>query len=76
MAGIRCKECGEPKGRKRRYSGKYAEPIGYPDTAAICGKKDCRNPGLVWLEKKEWAKYQRGKRIFCIPNNAVKIKVK
>jgi len=51
------------------------KPVGYPDTAAICGRKGCEYPGLVWLTGEEQAEYQKGRRIFTVPNAAIKIKV-
>jgi hypothetical protein len=49
-------------------------PIGYPDTAVICGIKGCQCPALVWLKKEDLAAYQASKRIFDIPNQALKVK--
>jgi hypothetical protein len=51
------------------------EPVGYPDTAAICGLSGCERPGLVWLDEDEKAAYARGQRVFRVPNAAVKIRV-
>lgn len=76
MALVVCKECEPPVGSKNTYV-KAVEPLGYPDdTAAICGRRDCNNPGLVWLTTQELEAYEAGERIIEIPNNAVKIKVK
>jgi hypothetical protein len=75
MALIRCNACGKPEGRKRTYL-ECVEPIGYPDTAAICGLRHCERPGMVWLEPGELQAYRGGKRVFTVPNAAVKIKVK
>jgi len=75
MALVRCEEVhGQPTGVKHRYV-MAVKPVGYPDTAAICGLKGCEYPGLVWLTEEEHAEYQTGQRIFAIPNAAVKIKV-
>ncbi|MBN1978533.1 MAG: hypothetical protein JW918_14140 [Anaerolineae bacterium] len=51
------------------------KPIGYPETAAICGSAWCEQPGLVWLDEQEKTQYERGQRVFSIPSAAVKIKV-
>jgi hypothetical protein len=40
------------------------EPVGYPDTALVCGSVSCDEPGLIWLEKHEDAAYEKGQRIF------------
>lgn len=75
MALARCEECGKPIGRNRKYFGNV-EPLGYPNTALICGKKGCSNPGLIWLEAYEWKEYQSGKTIFEPPTASVKFKAK
>ena len=74
MALVRCEQCGI-KGTKRTYV-ESVEPVGFPDTAVICGTTRCTNPGLVWLEAHEWEEYQSGRRIFKPPSASVKFKVK
>jgi hypothetical protein len=39
-------------------------PVGFPNTALICGSTYCEEPALVWLERHEKAAYDRGERIF------------
>lgn len=73
MALVRCEQHGRPKGRTQTYV-KAVQPAGYPDTAAICGRKHCDRPGLVWLNQAEKKAYDSGQRIFSIPTAAVKIK--
>ena len=51
------------------------EPIGYPETAVICGRPGCEKPGRVWLTDKEINQFAEGKRIFSISNHATKIKL-
>ncbi len=73
MALVRCEENHSPPA-----SGNYVmsvKPVGFPDTAAICGRKGCEYPGLVWLTETERAAYRKGQRIFEVPSAAVKIKV-
>jgi len=74
MALVRCERCGRPKGRVRTYVTSVT-PLGYSETAAICGHAGCERPGLVWLDEQEKAEYDRGQRIFSVPNAAVKIQV-
>ncbi len=74
MALVRCKQCGSPKGRTRKYVT-FAPPLGYPDTAAICGRAGCERPGVVWLDEQDKKGYDSGQRIFTVPNAAVKIRV-
>ncbi len=72
MALCRCIESHRwPKGLKREYIA-YVFPVGYPNTALICGR--CDNPGAIWLEKTEEDAYQKGERIFEGPNNFAKMK--
>ena len=63
MGLVRCDKHGEPEGRVYKYATKK-DPIGYPDTAAICGRKGCRNPGRLYLTEDEADEYRRGERIF------------
>ena len=74
MALVRCESHGRPEGRTQTYV-KAVRPVGYPDTAAICGAKDCNRSGLVWLNEDEKNAYDRGERVFSVPTAAVKIKV-
>jgi hypothetical protein len=62
MAIVRC-DVHKPTGRTRAYVASV-KPVGYPDTAMVCGSKTCSAPGLVWLESDERAAYDRGERIF------------
>ena len=74
MALVRCEIHGRPSGRTQRYSI-GVKPLGYPRSAALCGRKDCPNVGLVWLTDEEARAYRRGERDFTVPNAAVKIQV-
>ena len=48
-------------------------PIGYPKTAAICGR--CDKPGKVFLSEMEMKKYRSGKTVFGFNNNVMKVEV-
>lgn len=74
MALVRCHVHGRPRGRTQVYVLEV-KPVGFPQTAAICGLKRCENPGSVWLTAEEESAYEKGQRIFEVPNAAVKIKV-
>lgn len=66
MALCRCLESHSwPVGRRSNYVS-YVLPIGYPDTALVCGL--CLNPGVIWLTESEEAAYHQGNRIFTGPN--------
>ena len=74
MAIVRCIEH-LPKGQKHEYVLSL-EPVGYPETAAICGRSECEESGLVWLTEDERHAYLDGQRIFGVNTNAVDIRVK
>ena len=62
MAIVRCPDH-SPRPRKRVYE-MSVEPIGYPETALVCGSKGCETPGLVWLSPKEADAYRGGEIVF------------
>lgn len=74
MALVRCDHHGRPERGIRVYS-KSVRPMGFPDTAAVCGRAGCLNPGMVWLDADDAQAYQKGVRIFPVPNAGVKVKV-
>lgn len=76
MALVRCdKKHSPPKRKKKHRYVQAVQPIGYPNTAAICGREGCREPGLVWLNVQESEEYQRGERIFDFQHAGAKIRV-
>lgn len=74
MAIVRCVKHKPLKGKHVYVMS--MEPVGYPDTAAICGRKGCEEPGPVWLTEDERLAYVNDQRIFGINTNATDIKVK
>jgi hypothetical protein len=76
MAIVRCEKCGLDFSRtKQTYHRTPFKPVGYPNTAAICGLAGCTNPGLVWLQEEEYTQYGRGERFFSTKTYTVKVKV-
>ncbi len=75
MALVRCKGCGRPTRNVRVPYVSHHQPVGYPNTAAICGADGCRNPGLVWLTQSEENDYQGGERIFAFRSATSKVRV-
>jgi len=73
MAICRCKYHSPPRGIKRTYVG-FVLPVGYPDTALICGR--CDKPALIWLDEKDTDEFHNGNRVFTGPNNFTKVKTK
>lgn len=71
MALVRCEQHGRPNGHKRNYVS-YVQPVGFPATAAICGRHECENPGLIWLEQHELDAYKRGQRVFYGESSVMK----
>lgn len=76
MALVLCDDHGKPQGGnvKREYVH-AVNPIGYPATAALCGRTGCENPGRAWLTQGEYDKYQQGQRVFGVKSNAINLKV-
>lgn len=74
MAISRCPRH-KPTGRTRAYVAAL-EPVGYPDTAIICGSKECLEPGLVWCEAHEKSAYDAGERVLQAFTATMKFKVK
>jgi hypothetical protein len=75
MAIVRCTQCL----LKSAGFTIHAEPIGYPETALICGMAGCERPGLVWLRGREAVEYIQGGRV-SFPlnsgNRPAKVRVK
>jgi len=71
MALCRCKEHSPPEGRRQDYIG-FVLPVGYPDTALVCGL--CEKPGVIWLTSEEIAGFKKGERIFAGPNKFAKMR--
>lgn len=76
MALARCVKCSPPRANKPPdYHAHPFDPVGFPDTALVCGTKGCESVPKVWLKADEAAQYARGQRIFEIPTQAAKIRV-
>ncbi len=80
MANVRCKKehsedlIIDPKTRVNYVA--RVEPLKYLDTAVICGREGCIEPGLAHLSEDEWQDYREGERYFYpFRTNMVKIEV-
>lgn len=73
MALSRCLESHSPPGGNN-YVG-YVRPVGYPNSSTICGRKDCKYDGVIWLTDNERNDYLSGERIFSYATNTAKVKV-
>jgi hypothetical protein len=75
MAIVRCeKHPVHQKLCKHKYAA-IIPPVGYPQTAAICGSKNCLNPGKVWLRDDELELFEQGQCYFNVNTQSVKIQV-
>lgn len=76
MALVRCERHSPPdKKRTKKNYVKSVYLVGFPDTAVICGIKNCDKPGLVWLTDSELQEYNKGRRIFELDTHTIKVKV-
>ena len=74
MAIMRC-PAHVPKRTTRAYAGSV-EPVGYPATALVCGSVHCREPALIWLEKREREQFESGERVFKAFTASMKVRAK
>jgi hypothetical protein len=74
MAIMRC-PAHVPKRTTRAYAG-AVEPVGYPETALVCGSVSCREPALIWLEAGEREEYDSGERIFKAFTSSMKVRAR
>jgi hypothetical protein len=51
MAIIRCR-AHAPHGRAPEYLA-AVKPVGFPETALVCGSEHCDEPAFIWLEGAE-----------------------
>ncbi len=75
MAIVRCKEHPVRLDLATNRYVRIAEPLGYPNTAAICGIGHCNEPGLVWLTEGELDEFNNGIRCFRVKTYTVKVRV-
>jgi len=74
MALVRCDRHRTTRGTKHTYVASL-RPVGFPNTAAICGTPGCEEPGLVLLAQQELDDYKAGQRVFPIFTHSAKIRV-
>ena len=75
MALIRCRE--HPPSDEYTEWPAAVEPVGYPDTAILCGHRAhlSDEPGLVYLTPAEYRSYQRGRRAFGVVGASARVAV-
>lgn len=74
MAIARCDEHPIQRETKEPYK-EYALPVGYPDTAAICGGVGCENAARIWLTPGEIKEHHAGQRVFGVKTHTVRVRV-
>jgi hypothetical protein len=72
MAIMRCR-AHAPHGRTRDYVA-AVKPRGFPDSALVCGSKQCDEPAFIWLEGAEKVDYDSGVRVFRSSGETVKVR--
>jgi hypothetical protein len=77
MVIVRCPKCFAASPRYAEAIGASAEPVGYPDSAVVCGAAGCNERALIWLLGVDAIDYRAGLRLcFPIANNKAKVLVK
>jgi hypothetical protein len=74
MAIARCDQHPIERDTKEPYTA-HALPLGFPETAAICGRVGCENPAVIWLTDKEVAQHNAGQRVFGLKTHAIRVRV-
>lgn len=76
MALVRCEDHFPDEGGRGTDYVVAVEPVGYPETAVVCGRKDHNRPGYVLLDESEHELFKQGQRVFEPHTNAVHVKVR
>jgi len=75
MAIVRCENHPVDMSKAKHVYVKRGKPIGYPNTAVMCGVNGCMYPGLVWLTEHELINFNNGLRIFDVHTQTVHVKI-
>jgi hypothetical protein len=75
VAIVRCSIHPVDLTRDRNHYINKVYPVGYPNTAAICGKAECTNSGYIYLSDDEVKSFYKGERYFNVHTYTVKVKV-
>ena len=74
MSIVRCRDL--PPKRSIRDYVTAVEPVGYPNTALVCGSSYCEEPAFIWLEAQEKEQFDSGTRIFPAFTSTMKVRAK
>ena len=69
---VRCAQHGLPRRTRHTEYVFGAEPSGGPNPTIHCGKKGCKNPGLVFMDIINAMEYRSGRRTFRLPFHPAK----
>jgi len=67
MGLARCERCDPPRGTKQEFAHPHT-PISYPDNRVVCATPSCAAAAHLWLNDEEEKRYQKGERIFKLPD--------
>lgn len=73
MAICRCLKH-KPLGKKKDYI-MQVKPLGYSESSSICGRKECKSKGLIWLTEDEYSNYLIGETVFSYDSAVSKVEV-
>ena len=77
MVIVRCPNCLAASPHRAKAFRTSAEPIGYPDSAVVCGVAGCNERALIWLRGIDAVEFRALRRIcFPIANNKAKVLVR
>src|SRR3954470_24187727 len=73
MALLRCPHHPPDNTKAKSPFTAFALPVGYPETAVMCGRAQCSEPAGVWLTQSEQDQHTLGKRMFVWAREDIKI---
>lgn len=72
MAVVRCRMHAPHSGDPEYKAA--VEPVGFPQSALVCGSRGCNEPAFIWLEGAEKIDYDGGTRIFHAGSSEIKVR--
>jgi hypothetical protein len=74
MTLARCKNHPPQNDRAKHPFTGFTLPLGYPETAALCGRNKCTEPAQLWLTEGEQVEHTNGTRVFDLGNKILKVR--
>jgi hypothetical protein len=72
MALARCET--HPPSNPEKYV-RFSLPMGFPETAAICGRVECQRLARILLTEAEIRDHARGVRVFRLDTHTIKVRI-